>query len=50
MVGDIKTRKTTIAVTWPPLSFADTNKIINAIESGEAVLDALREFAASQDE
>lgn len=34
MVGDIKTRKTTIAVTWPPLSFADTNTIINAIESG----------------
>lgn len=31
MIGDIVAWKTTIAVTWPPLSFTDAEKIRNAI-------------------
>lgn len=36
MTGDIVTRKTTIAVTWPPLSAAETKTIIDAIEGAGA--------------
>lgn len=35
MIGDIVAWKTTIAVTWPPLSFADTEKIRNAIMNAD---------------
>lgn len=35
MIGDIIAWKTTIAVTWPPLSFKDTETIRNAIMNAE---------------
>lgn len=36
MIGDIVAWKTTIAVTWPPLSFADAKKIRDAIKTADA--------------
>lgn len=33
MTGDIIAWKRTVAVTWPPLSFEDTKKIINLIKN-----------------
>lgn len=36
MVGDIIARKTTVEITWPPLTFSQAMTIINAIESGGA--------------
>lgn len=35
MIGDIVAWKTTIAVTWPPLSFTDAKKILSAIKGAE---------------
>lgn len=32
MTGKIQAWKTTIAITWPPLSFADAKKIVDAIK------------------
>lgn len=36
MVGDIIAWKTTVAVTWPPLSFSDAKKLRNAIKDAGA--------------
>lgn len=33
MVGDIVAWKTTVAVTWPPLSFSESKKLRDAIKS-----------------
>lgn len=33
MIGDVVAWKTTIAVTWPPLSFANAKKIRDAIKN-----------------
>ena len=33
MVGDIVAWKTTVAVTWPPLSFADSQRLRNALRN-----------------
>lgn len=34
MLGEIVAWKTTIAVTWPPLTFAESKRIRNAIKAG----------------
>jgi hypothetical protein len=34
MLGEIVAWKTTIAVTWPPLTFSESKKIRNAIKTG----------------
>lgn len=39
MTGDIITHKTTIAVTWPPLSAADTATILDAVEGAGSFFD-----------
>ena len=36
MAGHIVDWKTTIAITWPPLSFAEAKKIIDAVKAGGA--------------
>lgn len=36
MIGDVVAWKTTIAVTWPPLSFAEAKKIRDAIKNAGA--------------
>lgn len=36
MTGDLVGWKRTFAVTWPPLTFADTNTILRAIETAGA--------------
>ena len=36
MIGDIVAWKKTVQVTWPPLTFAQTNAIINEIKSAGA--------------
>lgn len=32
MIGDIVAWKTTVAVQWPPLSFSESQKIVNALK------------------
>ncbi len=39
MIGDIVAWKTTIEVTWPPLSMADTTTLYNAIRNAGAFFD-----------
>ena len=34
MIGDIVAWKKTVSITWPPLTFAQTNKILNLIGVG----------------
>lgn len=49
MIGDIVAYKTTVAVTWPPLSFADSQTIRNAIiNNGPFFRIAYNDFNATQ--
>lgn len=36
MIGDIVAWKTTVAVQWPPLSFSESQKIVNALKGAGA--------------
>jgi len=48
MIGDIVAYKTTVAVTWPPLSFADSQAIRNAIMNAGAFFTiTYNDFSAS---
>ena len=49
MIGDIVAYKTTVAVTWPPLSFADSKTIRDAIiNNGPFFKIAYNDFNATQ--
>ena len=48
MIGDIVAWKTTVAVTWPPLSFADSQAIRNAIGSAPFFKIAYNDYDATQ--
>ena len=48
MVGDIVAWKTTVAVNWPPLTFAQSQAIVNAIKNaGPFFQIEYRDFSAS---
>lgn len=48
MIGDVVAWKTTIAVTWPPLSFSEAKKIRDAIKNADAFFTIkYHDFSAS---
>ena len=50
MVGDIVCWKTTVSVSWPPLSFAESQTLANAIKNaGPFFQIQYNDFSGSQD-